>query len=224
MKTWLLAAGALSFLLGTSAAEAAVVKYKATINGEQEAPTPMQSAAKGTADLDFDEATSELRGQITLDIPADVKVTNQHFHRGKCGESGGIVRNLTAPGGNGVIVIDPAIKLDGDLAVALANGELYINLHSEKNPAGEIRGQVYKDGSGLGCPATAGGDGGTASNDGGTGTVDAGSSGGSSSGDSGGCNAGGASGSATFAPLLAIAALVMSVAFRARRTRRRGNG
>jgi CHRD domain len=31
-----------------------------------------------------------------------------------------------------------------DLAIAMSNGDTYVNIHTEQNPNGEIRGQIMK--------------------------------------------------------------------------------
>lgn len=220
------ALAALALVLVPSAANAAVVNFKATLNGDQVQPV-VKTDSKGTADLDFDEATKELRGTIELDLAKGTKVTAQHLHRAKCGEAGSIVRNLTEPGANGLIAIDPSapIKLDDDLAKALLDGELYINIRTEKKPAGEIRGQLYKDGSGKTCPQATGtpggGDAGTSTPSGGNPNDPAAPE--SSSDDSGGGCAIGRSasgGPAAFGVFgIAIAAAGLLTAARRRRTR-----
>jgi hypothetical protein len=41
--------------------------------------------------------------------------------------------------------IDGSARLSADQAKDLVEGKWYFNLHTAANPAGEIRGQVYKD-------------------------------------------------------------------------------
>ena len=174
-------------------ANAAVVKFKATLNGAQEVPAT-DSKATGTADLDFDDAANTLSGEVDLTLPEGTNVTGDHIHEAVCGESGSIVKGLTPPGINGVIFIDPPLNLDADAVKALNEGKLYVNIHTDTFMNGEIRGQIYKADSTDACPASAGGgDGGTSSGgvagDGGAssgGTADGGSAPASSS--KSGCN------------------------------------
>jgi hypothetical protein len=80
-------------------------------------------------------------------------VTAGHIHLGAKGENGPIVVTLfkydspmNEVSENGTITAD---KLEGpmagkqisDLASTGANGMLYVNVHTEQNPNGEIRGQ-----------------------------------------------------------------------------------
>ena len=169
MKTSLalaLSASAALFLI-SSTSSAAIVKYKATINGAQQVP-PVESASTGTADLSFDDANNTLRGTIEFQLAEGTNVTNQHIHQAKCGESGSILKPLTEPGLNGVIAIEPPFELDAAGVAALQAGELYINLHTEAHAGGEIRGQIYPADSTETCPPSAGGgdDAGTSSSGG----------------------------------------------------------
>lgn len=205
MKITLAAVTVLTGLVATSAANAAVVKFKATLNGAQETP-PVTTTSTGTADLDFDDAASTLNGtaEITLEDPATI--SDAHIHLAECGKAGSIYKGLTVNKNNfnGTIVVDQ-VKLDPDGVKALNEGRLYLNIHTTKNTAGELRGQIFKDGSGDTCPKTggSGSDGGstTTPTDGGGntssssgGTSDAGTNAASSS-DDGGCSTSGSSGS-----------------------------
>ena len=81
-------------------------------------------------------------------------VTAGHIHSGKQGENGPVVVTLFTNDSptnevseTGSITAD---KLEGpmagkqltDLATAMTNGETYVNIHTEQNPDGEIRGQI----------------------------------------------------------------------------------
>jgi len=89
---------------------------------------------------------------IWVNIQADQlsgSITGAHFHSGKAGVSGGVLVSLT-PFINGTQVsglltaANPAFT--GNLNMAsfvkmLLNGEIYINIHTTLNTAGEVRGQ-----------------------------------------------------------------------------------
>jgi len=122
-----------------------------TINltGSEEVP-PVQTEATGVAEF------IPLRmDSISYNVNATniEGVTAGHIHFGKAGENGPIVatlfkyaRPMNEVSENGTITAD---KLEGplagkqlsDLVTAGANGTLYINIHTEQNPNGEIRGQ-----------------------------------------------------------------------------------
>ena len=202
MKITLAAVTVLTGLVATSVANAAVVKFKATLSGSQETPA-VDTTSTGTATLDFDDASNSLSGsaEVTLADPADVDAA--HIHVAECGKAGSILKGLTLnkDAFNGTIVVD-SFTLDADGVKALNEGRLYLNVHTKKNSAGEIRGQIFKEGSADVCPkGGAGSDGGstttptdgggnTSSSSGGTG--DGGTSNASSS-DDGGCSTSGSS-------------------------------
>ena len=119
------------------------------LTGEEEVP-PVQTEATGMAEI-----TPMGPDSIAYNINATniEGATAGHIHFGNAGENGPIVVTLfkydspmNQVSENGTITAD---KLEGplagkqisDLATAGANGTLYINIHTEKNPNGEIRGQ-----------------------------------------------------------------------------------
>jgi len=74
-------------------------------------------------------------------------ITGAHFHSGKAGESGSVVASLTGFISGNVIsgVLTPADftgSLDFDSFVTKAiSGDIYVNMHTALNQAGEVRGQ-----------------------------------------------------------------------------------
>ncbi|MDJ0516144.1 MAG: CHRD domain-containing protein [Trichodesmium sp. MO_231.B1] len=66
-----------------------------------------------------------------------------HLHLGGLGENGDILRNLTVvdTGANGGFFTGD-FTLDDTEVAAVESGGAYINLHTENNPSGELRGQV----------------------------------------------------------------------------------
>jgi hypothetical protein len=206
MKITLAAVTAITGLVVCGTANAAVVKFKATLNGQQETPAVTTTSA-GTATLEFDDGTSMLSGtaDVTLANPADVD--NAHIHVAECGKAGSILKGLTLnkDAFNGTIVVDQ-FKLDADGVKALNEGRLYLNVHTKANPGGEIRGQIYPESSTETCPKTGGSgtDGGgstTTPTDGGGNTSSSGGTGdggtsSASSDDGGGCSTTGSSNTA----------------------------
>jgi hypothetical protein len=121
------------------------------LTGSEEVP-PVQTEATGVAEISPVPPTFDSIG-YNINATGIEGVTAGHVHLGKQGENGPIVVTLfkydspmNEVSENGTITAD---KLEGpmagkqitDLAAAGANGSLYINIHTERNPNGEIRGQ-----------------------------------------------------------------------------------
>ena len=77
-------------------------------------------------------------GTVTVD---GFTPTAAHIHRGVAGANGPVVITLTKTGPNTFAVPDRTFVSDSDL-LAYNSNELYVNVHSEKNPNGEVRGQL----------------------------------------------------------------------------------
>lgn len=114
-------------------------KMKATLNAASEVPANT-SPATGTADIDFDPATKKLSWKLTysgLSGPA----TMAHFHGpAEPGKNAGVavpITPATSPSQGSVTLTDAQ-------AADLVAGKYYVNVHTEANKGGEIRGQVTK--------------------------------------------------------------------------------
>ena len=73
-------------------------------------------------------------------------ITAAHFHYGAPNRSGAVAFPLTFSGN----VVSGALVTSGAFEDSLNNGNVYINIHTAANPNGEIRGQVYYQGAGIG--------------------------------------------------------------------------
>jgi hypothetical protein len=124
-------------------------KFVATLSGQEEVP-PTNSQATGMAEFTITGENAE----YSVNASNIQGVTAGHIHSGGQGENGPIVVTLfkndsptNEVSETGSITAD---KLEGpmagkqltDLVTAMSNGETYVNIHTEKNPNGEIRGQI----------------------------------------------------------------------------------
>jgi hypothetical protein len=116
---------------------AAEMMMKTELSGAQEVP-PVESAATGTADITYDDASKTLTWTVEysgLTGPA----TAAHFHGpAPEGENAGVaipIDDLESP-------MEGSATLTDEQAQQLTDGLLYVNIHTEANPGGEIRGQV----------------------------------------------------------------------------------
>src|SRR3954447_8353431 len=115
-------------------------KMKATLDGKAEVP-PNTSAAKGTADLDYDAASKKLSWKLSYSGLAGPP-TAAHFHGpAEAGKNAGVA--VAIPNATSSPVEGSATLTDAQ-AADLLGGQLYLNIHTAANPGGEHRGQGTK--------------------------------------------------------------------------------
>jgi hypothetical protein len=156
MRRFLSLAIASAFTLLVSAqAQAQTLTFTAALSGSNETPPVAATGAGGLATI-----TLNLTAQ-TLDWVVDVfnfpsGVTAGHIHAGGAGVAGPVVVNFTVPttasndfrftgsAGPTNVVARPAqgVNTWEDLVQAILTGHAYVNVHSQVNPGGEIRGQL----------------------------------------------------------------------------------
>jgi hypothetical protein len=134
--------------------------YSAQLSGDKEVP-PIQTNTSGTAELRL-PLSAIMSPQATVEYTVNVtdieNVTAAHIHNGQVGENGPIVvtlfkedtptvamttgvlseGNITATNLEGPM----AGKLLSNLTSAMRNEQTYVNVHTQQNPNGEIRGQI----------------------------------------------------------------------------------
>jgi predicted secreted protein with PEFG-CTERM motif len=112
----------------------------ASLDGGQEVP-PVETEATGSATMAFDSDTNELSWEIEFEGLSG-NATAAHFHGPAAeGENAGVQVNIGEVSGLSS-PMEGSAELTAEQATALLDGELYINVHTEENPDGEIRGQV----------------------------------------------------------------------------------
>jgi CHRD domain len=125
-------------LVLASASFAETVKMKTEMKGTTEVP-PTTSKGTGSVTATYDTASKKLswKGSYKdLSGPA----TMAHFHSGEAGKNGPVVVPIspnTSP-------FEGSATLTDAQAAELMAGKWYINVHTEANKGGEIRGQVTK--------------------------------------------------------------------------------
>ncbi len=129
-------------------AAAQTASYSATLLGSNQTPAVTTSATGTfTATLSGDSVS------YTLTVPSITATTAAHIHAGAAGVGGGVAMGLFAPDGpadsinvSGTFdLADLVGPYEGDadgFRAALNDGTLYVNVHTEANPPGEIRGQI----------------------------------------------------------------------------------
>lgn len=135
-------------------AYATLAGFNVELSGNEEVP-PVQTDATGSAEFTaphFDNIG------YSVNVSNIDKVTAAHIHSGKIGENGPIVVTLFKTETPSIEPINGNLasgnitnaNLEGpmagktviDLTKSMELGETYVNVHTEENPNGEIRGQI----------------------------------------------------------------------------------
>lgn len=142
-------------LLFSANAQAQQVTLTATLSGSNEAPAVAATGAGGNATVVFDLAANTVTWTVDVyNLPTGV--TAGHIHVGGVGVAGPVVINftVTANQSNDFRIAGTASASDlvaraaqginswDDLEQAAMTGHLYVNVHSQANPGGEVRGQL----------------------------------------------------------------------------------
>ncbi len=141
-STMLLAGVAFAGLMAAAIpASAETIQYKAMIMPSSEVPPVTNSKGMGDLAATYDTSTHRLTYTATysgLTGPA----TMAHFHGpAPVGKAAGVMVPIN---GDLASPIKGEVKLTDDQAKALMDGDVYFNIHTAANKAGEMRGQVVK--------------------------------------------------------------------------------
>jgi hypothetical protein len=108
---------------------------KVNLTGAEEVP-PAKSDGKGSGSFRVAED-----GTITGSVSTEgVKGTMAHIHNGAKGTNGPVIVPLTKNGDT--YSVPEGKKLTADQIKALKEGNLYVNVHSDRYKGGEVRAQL----------------------------------------------------------------------------------
>jgi hypothetical protein len=132
-------------LTGLAAAAPQLDKFalKATLNARAEVPKPTGVPAGATGvftatAVELQNNKARLTWRLTFGKLSG-RALAAHVHLGRSGKAGGVMAGLCGPcrsGQRGTATITRAQLR------AIRAGSAYVNIHTGRNPAGEIRGQV----------------------------------------------------------------------------------
>ena len=121
-------------------------EFRATLTGDAERPDPVQTDGMGTGTFSLSDDESQLSYNISAsDLSGDVTGAHFHFSADGAAGAGDIVFPITdsiVNDGNGGVTAEGTWDLTAADVVNLRILYIYVNLHTEANPAGEIRGNL----------------------------------------------------------------------------------
>jgi hypothetical protein len=107
-----------------------------TLSGSQEVPAVTTAASgRGAITVGTDRSVS---GSVST---TGINATAAHIHMAPMGQNGPVVIPLTKTA-DGAWSIPAGVKLTDPQYDAFKAGNLYVNVHSDANKGGEIRGQL----------------------------------------------------------------------------------
>jgi hypothetical protein len=132
---------------GTSLAQAEMLTFKAELAPASEVPPAADSKGSGMATVMVDTETKKLTWEVTSkDLTG--AATAAHIHGpAAVGENAGPMIDISASIEKGSADVTEAQLTE------LQAGRTYINVHTEKYPGGEIRGQLRKESTSQGIQA-----------------------------------------------------------------------
>lgn len=120
-----------AFIAGTAYA----ADVKVTLSGDNEVP-PVKTAAKGSGTITIAD-DGAVSGSVTT---TDLKGTAAHIHEAPAGANGPVIVPFTKDGDT--YKAPAGAKLTAAQMAAFKAGNLYVNVHSDANKGGEVRGQL----------------------------------------------------------------------------------
>jgi len=136
-----------------AAEEEPKVALEATLDPAQEVPPPSgtSAGAGGTATFEYDETDKSIRYTVNVQSLTGPPAA-AHIHQADPGVPGPIKITLDQ---NKLTGDAPAVPVAADLVEPLYNGGTYVNVHTARNPSGEIRGQIHLKAAACSCTGTA---------------------------------------------------------------------
>ncbi len=128
--------GALATLAGCQSMGTMMGGQQLTLSGSNEVP-PVTTTATGTGTVTIG-ADRSVSARITV---SGMSATAAHIHEGAAGANGPVIVPFTKTGDNTFAAPDGA-KLTESQFESFKAGKLYVNVHSARNPGGEVRAQL----------------------------------------------------------------------------------
>jgi hypothetical protein len=122
--------------MGGGSSSGSMMSGHVSLSGASEVPANSTSASgMGMVTIKEDRSVS---AKITV---TGMVATAAHIHEAAAGENGPVIVPLTKKGDDTFVAADGA-KLTESQYASYKAGKLYVNVHSARSPAGEIRAQL----------------------------------------------------------------------------------
>jgi hypothetical protein len=134
--------------------DAQAVALTATLGASKEVPKPKGVSANAGGSFSAGVTRKATGGTLSWRLNfhgLTGKATAAHVHLGKAGKAGPVAVPLCGPCRSGV---RGSAKINARTVSALLGGTAYVNVHTAKNAAGEIRGQIRRGGTAPPPPTT----------------------------------------------------------------------
>lgn len=131
--------------------EIARARFRVHLSGANEV-IPVLTEATGELFVELLDSTLTVSGtfqNLESELATDIE-GGAHIHLGYAGENGGILRILNVASDDNLSgsfeVSENTYEVDSALMAALFARQLYVNIHSQNNRGGELRGQILPEG------------------------------------------------------------------------------
>ena len=138
-STWgagMAAAGLIAVVAGCASMSGMMGGQNVSLTGTAQVPA-VTTSASGNAVVTI-KADRSVSATVTV---TGMTATASHIHEAAAGANGPVIVPFTKTGDN-TFASAPGAKLTEAQYAAYKAGNLYVNVHSAKNPGGEVRGQL----------------------------------------------------------------------------------
>ena len=114
-------------------------RFSASLDRRQEVPSPKGVPVLASGRFTATVSGSKLTWKLTFKHLTG-KATAAHIHLAKKGKAGPVAIPLCGPCTSGM---SRTVAVTSAQMNAMKKGDAYVNVHTVKNPAGEVRGQIH---------------------------------------------------------------------------------
>jgi hypothetical protein len=123
-----------------SASTEPTVHLHATLNAKQEVPVQVVKNKKAKGTFTATIVGRKLTWKLTFSGLTG-KATAAHIHMGRLGKAGNVLVPLCGPCKSGA---HGSTRVSRSVTRAMTHHQAYVDVHTAKNPNGEIRGEIWE--------------------------------------------------------------------------------